>query len=71
MREKSNTCCFTGHRDISGVTYAELANRMEPAVQRLIGEGYRYFVCGGAIGKPFKSFLTPMIMSRVRLCGMP
>lgn len=61
MREKSNTCCFTGHRDISGVTYAELANRMEPAVRRLIGEGYRYFVCGGAIG--FDTFAAILIHS--------
>ena len=50
MREKSNTCCFTGHRDISACSYQELANRVEPLLQRLIKNGYEYFVCGGAIG---------------------
>ena len=32
MREKSNTCCFTGHRDISALSYKELADRVEPAL---------------------------------------
>lgn len=50
MREKSNTCCFTGHRDISAMAFHELMDRMEPLAMRLIQNGYKYFVCGGAIG---------------------
>ena len=50
MRERSNTCCFTGHRDISAMTYAELNKQLEAVVPRLIERGIRYFVCGGALG---------------------
>ena len=50
MREQSNTCCFTGHRDISIMTYAELFDRIDTVVRRLLDNGYEYFVCGGAIG---------------------
>ena len=61
MREKSNTCCFTGHRDISAVTYSQLAERLEPLLMTLISNGYRYFVCGGALG--FDTFAETYISS--------
>lgn len=50
MRETANTCCFTGHRDISAMSFHELTENMEAIVPRLVERGYRYFVCGGAIG---------------------
>ncbi|MBQ6614124.1 MAG: DUF1273 family protein [Clostridia bacterium] len=61
MREKSNTCCFTGHRDISALTYEELMHRTEPLLQRLIKNGYEYFVCGGALG--FDTFAAMYVCS--------
>ena len=61
MREKSNTCCFTGHRDISAVTYSQLVERLEPLLMTLIANGYRYFVCGGALG--FDTFVETYISS--------
>ena len=61
MREKSNTCCFTGHRDISAMSFRELADRVDPLLQRLIKNGYKYFVCGGAIG--FDTFAATYICS--------
>lgn len=61
MREKNNTCCFTGHRDISLYTYDTLLNRVEPLVMRLIENGFRYFVCGGALG--FDTFAAMYICS--------
>ncbi len=61
MREKSNTCCFTGHRDISAVTYSQLVERLEPLLMTLIANGYRYFVCGGALG--FDTFAETYISS--------
>lgn len=61
MRERSNTCCFTGHRDISAVTYGELAAKLEPIVLRLYEKGYRYFVCGGALG--FDTFAETCLCS--------
>lgn len=61
MREKRNTCCFTGHRDISAVTYDRLARGVDPLIKTLIANGYRYFVCGGAVG--FDTFAATYICS--------
>ncbi|MBQ8837242.1 MAG: DUF1273 family protein [Clostridia bacterium] len=61
MRTKDNTCCFTGHRDISNVTYRQLLDRLEPLIMRLIKNGYKYFACGGALG--FDTFAATYILS--------
>lgn len=61
MRTKDNTCCFTGHRDTSNVTYQQLLDRLEPLAMSLINNGYRYFVCGGALG--FDTFAATYILS--------
>ena len=50
MRTRDNTCCFTGHRDISNVLYKDIIDRLEILVMRLIKNGYKYFACGGALG---------------------
>ncbi|MBQ4150520.1 MAG: DUF1273 family protein [Clostridia bacterium] len=61
MREKSNTCCFTGHRDISVSSYHDLIERLEPLVMRLLKLGYEHFACGGALG--FDTFAAMYICS--------
>ena len=61
MRNRSNTCCFTGHRDISIDSYSELANKVEPLVMSLIDNGYQYFACGGALG--FDTFAATYVCS--------
>lgn len=61
MRTKDNTCCFTGHRDISIASYSELVHRVEPLIMSLIDNGYKYFICGGAIG--FDTFAATYICS--------
>lgn len=61
MREPSNTCFFTGHRDISNVTYEQLTARLESLILRLYENGYRYFICGGALG--FDTFAATYICS--------
>ena len=61
MRQRSNTCCFTGHRDVSMVTYDVLLHRTEPLVMALIENGYKYFACGGALG--FDTFAALYIVS--------
>ncbi|MBE6680151.1 MAG: DUF1273 domain-containing protein [Ruminococcaceae bacterium] len=61
MRDRSNTCCFTGHRDISAISYHELMQRLEPMIMRLIKNGYKYFACGGALG--FDTFAAMYIAS--------
>ena len=61
MRTRDNTCCFTGHRDISAMPFSEMVKRIEPMVMRLIENGYKYFACGGAIG--FDTFAAMYILS--------
>ncbi len=61
MRTKNNTCCFTGHRDISNVTYSDLNSRLEPLILRLIDNGYKYFACGGALG--FDTYAAMFILA--------
>ena len=61
MRNKKNTCCFTGHRDISAMSYQMLVNKLEPIVMKLIECGYKYFACGGALG--FDTFAAMYICS--------
>lgn len=68
MRERSNTCCFTGHRDISAMTFNQLMESVEPLLLRLIENGYRYFVCGGAIG--FDTFAATFVCS-LKMRGFP
>lgn len=48
MREQ--TCCFTGHRDISTEVKPYIAKQLERILRNLIGEGIRYFGSGGARG---------------------
>ncbi len=61
MRNINNTCCFTGHRDISAISYHNLMMRLEPIIMRLIKNGYKYFACGGALG--FDTFAAMYICS--------
>lgn len=68
MREKYNTCCFTGHRDISAMTYQELLDQMLPLFKRLVDRGFEYFVCGGALG--FDTFAANFINS-MKQSGYP
>lgn len=47
---RSKTCCLTGHRTLPPAQVAQIAARLEAALQQLIGQGYRYFGIGGARG---------------------
>ena len=46
---RANTCCFTGHRNLHN-DGERLAQLTELAVRTLLCAGYRYFLCGGALG---------------------
>ena len=48
--ERENTCCFTGHRQISPEIMPTLATELESVLLRLIGDGFRFFCAGGALG---------------------
>lgn len=47
---KAITCCFTGHRQISPEIMPTLATELESVLLQLIGDGFRFFCAGGALG---------------------
>lgn len=47
---RENSCCFTGHRSIPSECIEEIKKETERTVRILIENGYRYFICGGALG---------------------
>lgn len=44
------TCCFTGHRQLSPEERVEIANRLERIIAALYKRGIRYYGAGGALG---------------------
>lgn len=44
---KEKTCCFTGHRILSGDFDIDVVKR---GIEYLIGQGVDTFICGGAMG---------------------
>ena len=47
---KSETCCFTGHRQIPLENQAEIIRRLEHAITDLYHKGVNRFEAGGALG---------------------
>ena len=47
---RENTCCFTGHRAIPDGLHSRIVEQTEHAVRILVRAGYRFFLCGGALG---------------------
>ena len=50
MELRSQTCCFTGHRQIPAGELPELQRKLRAAILNLVGQGVRYFGAGGALG---------------------
>lgn len=48
MREQ--TCCFTGHRQLSPEERAEISNRLERIIAALYERGIQYYGAGGRDG---------------------
>jgi uncharacterized phage-like protein YoqJ len=46
----SDTACFTGHRRIPPDTVPEVQEQLREAVKAAWDQGYRRFLCGGALG---------------------
>lgn len=44
------TCCFTGHRILPIEQIRQIASKLDKELMKLIGQGYRYFGAGGALG---------------------
>lgn len=47
---RENTCCFTGHRIIAEDAVQPLTRALKVTIYTLCTRGYRYFMCGGALG---------------------
>ena len=50
MDYKSQTCCFTGHRDIAPYTPDTVFEQTKAIVTLLVSKGFKYFGTGGALG---------------------
>lgn len=50
MDLRQQTVCFTGHRKIPPEQLPKIVRRLEEIIVELIGDGYRYFGAGGALG---------------------
>ena len=50
MMNKQNTACFTGHRHLPTERIDEIIKKIDHVIAILHRAGYRYFVCGGALG---------------------
>ena len=44
------TACFTGHRQISHAEETLLNRQLDCHIHKAFGQGYRRFICGGALG---------------------
>lgn len=59
-------CCFTGHRNIDGVTMQELSVLLDDVLDRLIAAGVTTFRTGGAIG--FDTLAALKVLERRAVC---
>ena len=61
MDYKSQTCCFTGHRDIAPYTPDTVFEQTKAVVTLLVSKGFKYFGTGGALG--FDTIAAQAVMS--------
>lgn len=61
---KSQTCCFTGHREIPAELLSDILRNLNAEVERLISAGVTDFVSGGALG--FDQLVASLIISKRR-----
>ena len=47
---KQMTCCFTGHRQLPANNLGEIKRKTLSAIEELIKNGVKNFICGGALG---------------------
>lgn len=47
---RSYTACFTGHRQLDENGLPALVLRLDHVLEKLYQQGYRRFICGGALG---------------------
>ena len=59
---RKNTCCFTGHRNISPKKIERIIKRLNEEVDRLIQQGVTDFISGGALS--FDQICASLIISK-------
>ena len=59
---KENTCCFTGHRVLSQKKIERIVKRLDEVVDKLIQQGVRNFISGGALG--YDQICASLIISK-------
>lgn len=64
----AETCFFTGHRFLAQQEISQLARRTRDEIYRHIQNGYRAFICGGAMG--FDTLAAAQV-ARVKESGEP
>lgn len=47
---RAYTACFTGHRQLEDSELPALVMRLDAVIERMHVQGYRRFICGGALG---------------------
>lgn len=50
IKRRPMTLCFTGHRFIRQEETPQLVRQLDEALDKLYGQGFRYFMNGGALG---------------------
>ena len=50
MDMRAKTCCFTGHRSLSGAEKLKVAVRLRKAIKELVKQGVVFYGAGGALG---------------------
>ena len=63
--DKREACCFTGHRKLPANRIAEIMERLEEEIERLIRKGVRDFLAGGALGFDTLAALTVLKLRNV------
>ena len=49
-RTEQNAVCFTGHRNLDPEEIAIVRERLRQMIRECFSAGYRWFICGGALG---------------------
>lgn len=64
MRFFEKTCCFTGHRNIPREDLPQISKLLTETIKEMIGEGFRFFGTGGALG--FDTLATEAVLGLQR-----
>ena len=64
--KRENSCCFTGHRKIPAERLECISADLVEIIKILADNGYKYFICGGALGFDTMAAQAVTALSAVR-----